>query len=69
MRVHPTALVDAGAKVHPSCRIGPYCVIGPNVELGEGCHLISHVAIEGPTKIGADNTFFPFARLDWRRRI
>src|SRR5579859_7575169 len=63
MRVHATALVDPGAKVHPSCKIGPYCVIGPEVELGEGCHLASHVAIEGPTKIGVDNTFFPFCSI------
>ena len=63
MNVHPTAIIDAGAKVHPSCKIGPYCVIGPNVELGEGCHLVSHVAVEGPTKIGADNGFFPFSSI------
>jgi len=33
------------------------------VELGERCHLVSHVAIEGPTKIGADNAFFPFCSI------
>ena len=63
MTVHPTAIVDARAKIHPSCKIGPYCVIGPEVELGEGCHLVSHVAIEGPTKIGANNGFFPFCSI------
>src|ERR1022692_739791 len=63
MTFHPTAIVDASAKVHPSCKIGPYCVIGPQVELGERCHLVSHVAIEGPTKAGADNIFFPFCSI------
>jgi UDP-N-acetylglucosamine acyltransferase len=63
MTVHPTAIVDPGARVHPSCTIGPYCVIGPEVEVGERCHLVSHVAIEGPTKIGADNGFFPFCSI------
>jgi UDP-N-acetylglucosamine acyltransferase len=63
MSVHPTAIIDPAAKVHPSCQIGPYCVIGPDVELGEGCRLQSHVAIEGPTKIGASNTFFPFSSI------
>ena len=58
--IHPTAIIDPRAKIHPSCKIGPYCVIGPEVEMGEGCHLVSHVAIEGPTKIGSDNGFFPF---------
>jgi len=38
-------------------------VIGAEVELGERCRLVSHVAIGGPTKIGADNAFFPFAAI------
>ncbi len=64
MSIHPTAIIDPQAKVHPSCKVGPYCVIGAEVELGEGCHLVSHVTVEGPTKIGADNGFFPI-QLDW----
>jgi len=63
MSIHPTAIVDPKNKVHSSCQIGPYCVVGPEVELGEGCHLVSHVAIEGPTKIGAHNRFFPFTSI------
>jgi UDP-N-acetylglucosamine acyltransferase len=63
MNVHPTAIIDPQAKIHPSCKIGPYCVIGPQVQLGEECHLVSHVAIEGPSKIGADNGFFPFSSI------
>lgn len=63
MSIHPTAIIDAQAKIHPSCEIGPYCVIGPQVELGEGCHLVSHVAIAGPTRIGVDNGFFPFSSI------
>ena len=63
MSIHPTAIVDPKAKVHPSCKIGPYCVIGADVELGQECHLVSHVAIEGPTRIGVDNGIFPFASI------
>jgi UDP-N-acetylglucosamine acyltransferase len=63
MPIHSTAIVDPKAKIHPSCRIGPYCVIGAGVELGKGCHLVSHVAMEGPTKIGVDNGFFPFSSI------
>lgn len=63
MSVHPTAIIDAAAKIHPTCKIGPYCVIGRDVELGEGCQLESHVAIEGPTKIGSNNRIFPFASI------
>ncbi|MCU1286166.1 MAG: acyl-ACP--UDP-N-acetylglucosamine O-acyltransferase [Acidobacteriales bacterium] len=63
MSIHPTAIIDAAATVHPSCTVGPYCLIGPEVELGENCELISHVVIHGPTKIGKNNRIFPFSAL------
>jgi len=63
MTVHPTAILDPGAKVDASCQIGPYCVVGPAVELGERCRLVSHVVMEGPSKIGRNNTFFPFSSI------
>jgi len=65
MSVHPTAIVDpkTKAKIHSTCNIGPYCVIGPDVEIGENCRLESHVAIDGPTKIGAHNHFFPYCSI------
>ncbi len=63
MNIHPTAVIHPQAKVPASCKIGPYCVIGAGVELGEGCHLVSHVSIEGPTRIGADNGIFSFAAI------
>jgi len=61
--IHPTAIIHPRARVPESCRIGPYCVIGADVELGEGCQLISHVTIDGPTMIGANNGIFPFAAI------
>ena len=63
MSIHSTAIIDEDARVHAECKIGPYCVIAAGVELGEGCHLVSHVVVEGPTKIGKDNRFFPFASI------
>lgn len=63
MNSHSTAIVAPKAKIHPSCKIGPYCTIGPDVELGEGCELISHVVIEGPSKIGKNNRVFPFSSI------
>jgi UDP-N-acetylglucosamine acyltransferase len=61
--IHPTAVVDPGAKVPASCSVGPFCHIGPAVELGEHCELMSHVVIHGPAKIGANNRFFPFCAI------
>jgi UDP-N-acetylglucosamine acyltransferase len=63
MAIHPTAIIDPKARIPASCKIGPYCVIGPEVELGENCHLVSHVVVHGPTRIGADNGIFPFAAI------
>jgi len=63
MSIHPTAIISPEAKVHPSCSIGAYCTVGADVEIGESCALVSHVALEGPTKIGARNRFFPFSSI------
>lgn len=63
MNIHPTAIIDADAKVPASCQVGPYCVIGAGVELGENCRLLPHVTMEGPATIGADNSFFPYCAI------
>jgi UDP-N-acetylglucosamine acyltransferase len=43
--------------------VGPFCTIGPEVVLGEGCNLVSHVVLDGRTRIGAGNTFFSFCAI------
>src|SRR5262249_51792702 len=63
MSIHPTAIISPDAKIHSSCKIGPYCTVGNDVEIGGGGELISHVVIDGPTKIGARNRFFPFSSI------
>jgi UDP-N-acetylglucosamine acyltransferase len=61
--IHPSAIVAPGAVVPESCTIGPYSTIGPEVVLGENCVLISHVVLDGRTRIGARNTFYPFGSI------
>jgi UDP-N-acetylglucosamine acyltransferase len=63
MAVHPSAIVDPAARIHPSADIGPYCVIGAEVEIGAGTRLMAHVYLEGPTWIGEDNLFYPYASV------
>ncbi|HEU4636194.1 MAG TPA: acyl-ACP--UDP-N-acetylglucosamine O-acyltransferase [Edaphobacter sp.] len=63
MSIHPTAIVQEGARVPESCIVGPYCTIGPNVVLGERCELISHVVLDGHLTMGDDNRVFSFACL------
>jgi UDP-N-acetylglucosamine acyltransferase len=61
--VHPSAVIAEGAQIPKSCAIGPYCTVGPEVALGEECTLISHVVLDGRTRIGARNTFYPFGSI------
>jgi UDP-N-acetylglucosamine acyltransferase len=63
MSVHPTAIIDPTAQVHNDSHIGPYCVIGPDVQIAEHCELVSHVTLQGPTKIGSNNRFYPFCSV------
>jgi UDP-N-acetylglucosamine acyltransferase len=61
--IHPTALVDAGARLGDNVEIGAYSVIGTGVEIGDGTWVGPHVVINGPTKIGRENRIFQFASL------
>ncbi len=61
--IHPTAIIAPGAEIGADCEIGPYCVLGPTVVLGPRCRLISHVVIDGHTRLGSDNQVYPFASI------
>ncbi len=63
MSIHASAIVAPGAVVPDSCTVGPYSTIGPEVVLGEGCELVSHVVLDGRTRIGARNRIFPFSSI------
>jgi len=60
---HPSAVIAPGAVVPASSTVGPFCTIGPEVVLGENCVLISHVVLDGRTRIGSGNTFHPFCAI------
>jgi UDP-N-acetylglucosamine acyltransferase len=61
--IHPSAIIAPGAIVPESCTIGPFCTIGPEVVLGESCNLISHVVLDGRSRIGSRNIFHPFCAI------
>jgi UDP-N-acetylglucosamine acyltransferase len=63
MPVHPTAIVDAAARVDDTAEIGPYCIIGAEVEIGARTRLMANLYMEGPATIGVDNIFFPYATV------
>ncbi len=61
--IHPTAIINEGAQIHPSVEIGPYSVIGGNVKIGAGTTVGPHVVIDGRTEIGEGNKIFQFASV------
>jgi UDP-N-acetylglucosamine acyltransferase len=63
MGIHPTAIVERGAEIDPSCEIGPYAVVGPKVRMGPRNWVGSHAVIDGQTTFGAENRIFPHAAV------
>jgi UDP-N-acetylglucosamine acyltransferase len=61
--IHPTAIVEPGARLGEGVSIGPYSCVGPDVELGRGVVLHAHVVVAGHTRIGEGTTVHPFASL------
>lgn len=61
--VHPTAIVEAGAKLGRGVVIGPWCLIGAETELDDGVRVISHAVVTGRTRLGADCIVYPFASI------
>ena len=61
--VHPSAIVEDGARLGAGVRIGPFCCVGGNVSLGDGVELMSHVVVAGRTTIGPRTRIFPCASV------
>lgn len=51
--VHPSAVVEAGAKLGGKVRIGPFVYVGAEAEIGEGCVLHPHAYVGPGAKLGA----------------
>ncbi|MGH8190014.1 MAG: acyl-ACP--UDP-N-acetylglucosamine O-acyltransferase [Rhodanobacteraceae bacterium] len=61
--VHPTAIVDAGARLAEDVRVDPYAVIGAEVEIDAGSTVGAHALIKGPTRIGRNNRIGAYASI------
>jgi UDP-N-acetylglucosamine acyltransferase len=61
--IHPTAVVAHGAELGPGVDIGPFCTVGPHVVIEAGAKLVSHVVVEGHTRIGEGAQLFPFCTV------
>jgi UDP-N-acetylglucosamine acyltransferase len=62
-RIHPTALVDAGAELAEDVQVDAYAVLGPRVRIGAGTHIGPHAVVDGHTTIGRDNRIFQFCSI------
>jgi UDP-N-acetylglucosamine acyltransferase len=55
LKIHPTAVVDPGARIAADVEIGPFSMIGPQVVIGDKTIVQSHVVIEGDVTMGTGN--------------
>lgn len=61
--IHPTAIIEEGAKLAADVEVGAYTLIGGRVEIGPGCRIGPHAVITGRTRIGADNHIYQFTSI------
>lgn len=61
--IHPTAVIEPGARIAQDCEVGPYAFVGAQVRLGPGNVVGPHVVIEGRTEVGPNNRFLQFASI------
>lgn len=53
--IHPSAVVETGARLGEGVTIGPFCYIGPEVTVGDGTTLGPHCVLHGKVAVGSDN--------------
>jgi UDP-N-acetylglucosamine acyltransferase len=55
MSIHPTAIIEEGARVHASVVVGPYSIVESGAVVGPGCVIESCARIYGATCMGSHN--------------
>lgn len=61
MPIHPTAIVEEGARIAPDAVVGPWCRVSSKATLAAGVELKSNVVVDGRTEIGPRTTIYSFA--------
>lgn len=54
-KIHPTAVIQAGAELGADVEIGPYSVVGKDVRVGDRTRVGSQVVLDGVLEIGEEN--------------
>lgn len=61
--IHPSAVVDPGARLGEDVRIGAFTYVGAEVEIGDGSEIGPHCSVHGPTRIGRENRIIGHAAI------
>ncbi len=61
--IHPTSIIEAGAKIGDRVNIGPFCHIGAEAVIGNDVSILSHAVIMGATTLGDGSKVYPNAIL------
>ncbi|KAF1708567.1 acyl-[acyl-carrier-protein]--UDP-N-acetylglucosamine O-acyltransferase [Pseudoxanthomonas kalamensis DSM 18571] len=61
--IHPTAVIDPGARLGRDVGVGAFTLIGAEVEIGDGCVIGPYCSITGPTRIGRGNRIIGHAAI------
>lgn len=61
--IHPTAIIEEGARLGQDLYIGAYAYVGSNCRIGDGCSVYPHVYIGDGTSIGNNSTIFAGVKI------
>ena len=61
MKIHPTAVVEDGARLGEDVTVGPYAHVGACVKVGDGTSIGQGAIVDGHTTIGSMCQIFPYA--------
>jgi UDP-N-acetylglucosamine acyltransferase len=61
--VHPSSIVEPGARIGAGVRIGPFCHVSADAVIGDNVELVGHVSVLNATTIGAGTKVYPMAVL------
>ena len=59
--IHPTAVIEEGAKLGENVEVGPYSVVSRNVTLEDNVVVKAHVFLDGNTRVGKGTIIWPGA--------
>lgn len=62
-KIHPTAIVEPGAKLGKNVTVEAYAVVKSTVTLKDNVVIKSHAYIDGNTTIGEGTKIYPFASI------